>query len=515
MYANESLDTALIFGLIERYGWDFISRIHGMFAIALYNSQEGVMRLYRDPSGQKLLYYYEKDGRFLMSSEIRGLIAAGGIDRTVDTESISVAAALGYIPGDKTIYAHIKKLPPSTVLTYDLKTQSHSVSLYESHAPGYFPDDLSAACRQLVDEHLQSKAKIAINLSGGLDSSMLLHEIAGSGRTIDTYSTSFEGEVGALNDDAEIAARLATDYGATHHPLLITKEAYRAVFRESYATIEEPNFNISVPVYYLTARHEGITGDRNRVMLSGDGGDEVFGGYPHYLRNRRDDLLIKLYGKRLFNAVRNLRNHTDNLDFSHPSDRWYFYKFFREQHLGSVPEFSVSSYARETANPYLAAYAPGVRGILGSMLMDRIMWLAGENFIRSDKLYMSQSIEMRCPLSYHPFREYLDARLTDRDYIDQTANKIALRRHYAGRLPDYVTKRTSKTGWRAPVSAWYDQDMKKLFLEEVSAARSRSVGLIDWIAIERQIEATDAWPGKQMHFYVSLATLANAQGLAL
>lgn len=513
-YQSENLDTALLFALIESKGWDFISYVHGMFAIALYNKEEGVVKLYRDPSGQKNIYYAADTALFIFSSEIRGIQAAEAVTLETNHHALFIAGTLGYIPGRQTLYTSIFKLAPSEVLSYDLQSNTYSIQLFESHANNYFPESIPKAFEMLVEEHLQGNVEIALNLSGGLDSSLLLHEIVKTGRRIKTYSTSFEGGVGDLNEDAELAARLSKEYGVEHRPIRLTKEEYLSAFIDSYSIIEEPNFNISAPIYLLTAMREGSNGDRNRVVFSGDGGDELFGGYSYYTRNYRDDKLLKTYGSLVFNMVRNVRNGTQHLDFRNPSDRWFFYKFFRENYVQD-PHFSVSRYVQESSQPFLNEYAQHDASVYRTTLMDRFTWLSNENFIRSDKIYMSQSMEMRCPLAYHPFREFIDSRLSAGDYVSENENKIALRRWYEGVLPEYITHRTKKTGWRAPVSVWYDDSFKELFVSLVRTAKSSSQGLIDWSAIERKIIGSDTWPGKQVHFYVALAALGARQGIKL
>ena len=133
--------------------------------------------------------------------------------------------------------------------------------------------------------------------------------------------------------------------------------------------------------------------------------------------------------------------------------------------------------------------------------------MPGENFIQTDKIYMSQSAELRSPLSYHPFRIYSDKNLRKEDYTDKHANKLFLRKLYTGKLPDYITKREDKTGWRSPLTDWYDDSFKRLFLEILSDRKSSE--LVDWDNIKKRVNATETWPGKQVHLYLSLSILAT------
>lgn len=510
-YEDVDLDTALLYAIIEREGWKFVERIQGMFAISLYNADEGVVRLYRDPSGQKLLYWYAKDGRFIWSSELKGILAHD-IDRAPDEEAVAVAAALGYIPGDKTLFRHVRKLNLSQCVTYDLAKKVVSSAYFRASKEDAFPEDADAAFKMLIEEHLQSKQPVAINLSGGLDSSLLVHEMSRLGHPIRTYTTFFEGATDGYNADALLARRLAKDYGTKHEEVRVTKDSYLSNFAEAYLAVEEPNYNISLPAYLQIAKREGASGDRNRVILSGDGGDELFAGYPHHKESRRFDRMRLLLTPWLFDALKN-RHNRHRYDLGRDEDRWLFFRAFDKRHLRRDAG-GLSGYLAATMKPYVEAYGTKRDSAYRMMLHDRVIWMGGENFIRSDKLFMSQSLELRSPLSYHPFRMHWDARLKPEDYVGGAANKPFLRKHYLGKLPDYIVKRPDKTGWRSPIAEWYDARFRELFLDALTSVGGGD-GLVDWKAAKASVEGKTTWPGKQAHLYVSLALLSKNYGLKI
>jgi asparagine synthase (glutamine-hydrolysing) len=509
------LDTTLLFLTIEKYGWDFIHHIHGMFAIALYHRDEKSVRLYRDPSGQKLLYYYHKDDQFIFSSEIRGILTHDTIDRTVDEEAVIIATSLGYIPGKKTLFQYIHKLNLGEVIQFDLSTKKLTSKYLKSKALEYYPDNLEKAFDKLISEHLQSKQRVSVNLSGGLDSSLLVHEMSQVGYQINSYTNFFENCDEQFNRDALLARRLATEYKTNHTEILITKESYYNNFIDAYRLIEEPNYNITLPAYLQTATKEGILGDKNRVILSGDGGDEVFAGYGTYMQSKKIDWQIRLCTPFFFNIIKNRRNKT-SYDFSNISERWLFFKRFSKSFLKNNSDSTslLKKYIQETSKEFLDCYGKKNDFVQQMMCLDRVLWLGGENCIRSDKLYMSQSLELRSPLSYHPWRLYIDAKLTKKDYVSKDLNKLYLRKHYAGKLPAYIVDRKDKSGWRSPVSAWYDTQYKNLFLEIISAVEKNNA-LIDWSRVKKEIEKKESWPGKHIHVYLSLAILAKEYNLAI
>jgi len=171
----------------------------------------------------------------------------------------------------------------------------------------------------------------------------------------------------------------------------------------------------------------------------------------------------------------------------------------------------IEKYLQECVQGYLDLYKKKEGDPAYDMMMlDRVLWLASENFIRSDKLYMGESLELRSPFSYMPLRAVGDATLTKNDYFKEGNNKVWLRQYAEGKLPNYITHRKEKTGWRAPVSLWYDQEFKELFLSIIRKAKSASTtGIVDWERVEQRILSREGWPKKDVHIYLSLAILSD------
>lgn len=506
---KESLDTYVLYKIIEKYGWEFYKYTHGMYAIALYNRKQNILKLYRDQAGQKNIYWSFNGKKIVFASEIKAILEDSDINRDVDEDAIMISSKIGSLPGDKTIFKAIKKVRPGEIITFDIKNLKVSKEFFKCDTAGFYSGNLESVFKNLLEEHIQSKDRIAINLSGGIDSSILLHEIRNYGHEVDSYTTSFQLDKNIsknYNDDALLAKRLSDHYKTKHTEILITKKDYLNNFFDAYSAIEEPNYNISLPVYLITAKHEGINGDKKRVVLKGDGGDELFGGYPHYLEVVKLQKKMKMFTPPIFNLLKNFRNHT-NLNFNRAIERWFFYRKFKNGFANSR-DSEILKYLNDSSEYYLKFYNQKDKEPLPMMMLDRVLWMAGEFFIASDKLYMNQSMEVRSPLSYQPFRDYFDASLSNSDYINESSNKIALRRYAEHRLPDFITKRKEKTGWRAPIEAWYDKECKEKFLEIISGLDSKN-GLIDWDGLRKKIESSEKWPGKTTHIYLSLASLAK------
>ena len=176
-----------------------------------------------------------------------------------------LAASLGYIPGTKTLFSEMSKVDAGGMVTFVNGTGTTAYAPVTITAP--LSGSPKEVLEQVVTEHLQSKQKVALNLSGGIDSSLLLHEMKEAGHTLTTYTTAFDDAGETFNDDATIARRLAKVYGTNHTEILITKDLYLKNFIESYGRLEEPNYNISLPTYLEVAKQEGALGDKNRVIL--------------------------------------------------------------------------------------------------------------------------------------------------------------------------------------------------------------------------------------------------------
>jgi asparagine synthase (glutamine-hydrolysing) len=508
---ESDVDTTLLYALIEKFGWGFIEHIHGMYAIALYNKQEKVVRLYRDQSGQKNLYYTKDGNVFSFASELRALRALHPDSKKVSRSGLAIAETIGYIPGTYTLIEGVYKLLPGEELTYSIPKMEISHRIIEVRGEHEYENETpKGAVERVVADHLQSKRDISINLSGGLDSSILFHEAVQYGIPIHAHSTYFEGGDDAHNADAILAERLAQDYGQAFTKITITKNSYLEHLAAGYTTIEEPNYNISVPVYFETARSEGISGEGMRVVLSGDGGDELFGGYPHYAQTLKLMAQKERYGTLITSLYNRLRNR-GRLPFSLTDVSELFL------HYRSIGQHEPT---RDVALPYLRSHTQELLRIYGErsdplytlMLFDRYVWLANENFIRSDKLYMSQSMEMRCPFAYQPLRTYFDRHLTHNDYFRQGNNKYFLRTLYKNVLPSYITERPVKSGWRAPVALWYDDAYKKRFLEILKSTPDGG-GIIDTSAA--LVEQSPTWPGKRVHLALSLALLITDMKLKI
>ena len=268
-----------------------------MFSIVLYNLRENRTCLYRDHSGQKHLYYTYSNNILYYASELESLLCIAKIPRDCDVNSILIASKIGYIPGNKTVVESVYKLLPGEQLSYDINkcTLNSNKTSRDKLIKNSFSD--------CIKIHFQSARLMALNLSGGLDSSVLLHEAYNQGIDITTYTSYYDDGNSLDNSEAFLAKKLSQDYHTDHREIPVNKNIYLKCFIESYSVLDEPNYNVSIPLYHHMAKTQGIHGDGFRVLFSGDGGDEVFYGYKYYDKSNKIDLISKILGFYLLNNI--------------------------------------------------------------------------------------------------------------------------------------------------------------------------------------------------------------------
>jgi asparagine synthase (glutamine-hydrolysing) len=280
-------DTEILPKLYEDEGMAFASRLNGIFAFALLDRARGTLFLVRDPLGVKPLVYAVKGGQLAFGSEAKAVLASGLIAAEIDEVSLHLSMNVRYVPGDRTFFAGISRLPPGHVLEFT--AGQARVSPYASidwtpdpgPAPGDWLDGIRHHYQQAVSRQLISDVPVGVSLSGGIDSSSIVAMLRQTtSAPIKTFSLGFD-EPTDETDDARFVARM---FG-TDHQEVVLREPALAYLGEAIRHTEEPKVN-SLQLYLL---HRFI-GEHVSVVLSGLGGDELFAGYDIYsylLRSRR------------------------------------------------------------------------------------------------------------------------------------------------------------------------------------------------------------------------------------
>lgn len=294
-------DTEVVLGLYATHGRDSLARLNGMYGFAIHDQQEDRLLLVRDRLGVKPVYYYRDADKLVFASEIKAILAYPGVRAELDLEMVPVYFKHGYVPAPRTLFRNIFKLPPAHALEvvggrvqiapYWRLSFADKLRLGEDavlERMGGLLD--SAVAMQMVAD-----VPLGAFLSGGLDSSGIVHLMRASGAdVVNTYSIGFEAGY-AMHDESADAARFAADYRTNHHAIVARPDVADLMPR-LVAQLDEPLADSSFVVTYLVAE---LAAQSVKVILSGVGGDEIFSGYRRYLFATLDT-----YAERLPAAVR-------------------------------------------------------------------------------------------------------------------------------------------------------------------------------------------------------------------
>ena len=475
-------DTETLVHLYEEHGADCVRHLRGMFAFALWDARRRTLLLARDRLGIKPLYYAQTPCGLVFGSELKALIASPWVRRRVDPNALAAYLKSGYVPDPLSILAGVAKLPAGHVLLVKdgragapqryWEPTSHfrdtDESLDEAEAGARLWDLLADAVRS----HLVSDVPVGAFLSGGVDSSAVVGLMAREvGVPVKTFSVGFR-EAGF--DEAPYARRVAEWFGTEHHELIATPQDL-GLLDEVLAACDEPFADASAIPTYLVSR---LARQHVKVVLSGDGGDELFAGYDRYLVDQREKRLgilgdlglgapLRLISDALPEGARgkNFLRH-----FSLPRMGRYLdaISLFPDRALRDLLEPGVAS-----ASPPL--FEDALRDSQGLDTLSRLQDLdlrtnlPGDILTKVDRMSMAHSLEARVPLLDHPLVEFA-CRLPADLRMRGGQTKYLLRRILRGRVPDEVLARP-KGGFGVPIRAWFGEHLPSFFRDRLGNGR--------------------------------------------
>lgn len=483
--------------------WDTgcFARLRGMFALAVWDERGGRLVLARDRMGIKPLYICRYGGQLFFGSELKTILAHPRIPRRLDTTALQDFLCLNYVPGPRTLVEGIEKLPPGHFLEWRRgqiriepwwKLELRPDRKWTVDAAVEALDDL---LRAAVREHLVSDVPLGIWSSGGLDSSTILHYAAqASPVRLKTFSVSFRGR---SFDETPWFREAARVYGTDHHEFDLNPEVELADAIQEFAYYsDEPSADAgALPVWFLSRMsRRSVT-----VALSGDGADELFGGYITYLADRvsRQLRMVPERARRAaLSALRLLLPVSDDkigLEYKlkrglegaqlHPDEAHFFWNgaCSPEQKRQLLPGLEGHRLGR------LAAVLPGPEaGLLNRYMMaDQLYYLPDDILYKVDRMSMAHSLEVRPPFLDHRIVEFA-ASLPQDFKVRGFRLKFVLRRLMKDKLPASILRR-AKTGFDIPAHHWFRGVLKPLLLDQVSPAAVRATGLFDADAVGRLI----------------------------
>ena len=468
-------DTPILPHLYEESGPEFVERLHGMFAVALWDGPRERLVLARDRLGKKpLLWTRLPDGTLAFASELKALLRLPELARDLDLAAVDAYLALQYVPGDGTALRGIRKVPPGHVLVVEGDTER--VQPYwqlEPAAPSATDEEWLERVRTTVGEAVRKRlvadVPLGALLSGGIDSSVVVALMAqASTEPVRTFTVGFSDP---RYDERAYARAVAERYGTVHEELAIDDDVAETLPRLAAAYDEPLGDEAAFPTFLIAEQaRRHVT-----VALAGDGGDEAFAGYERYIAHGLAKRVPGMAAKtgaaamRLFPAARReprsaLFRAARMLDVAAapPGERY--------SRLMEV--FPLETRRELWLDPRHAARVslqPPRDGITGFQLLDVDTYLPGDLLLKADIASMAHSLELRSPFLDHEVMA-LGLALPDHLKTRGREGKIALRRAFAGDLPADVAAR-GKTGFGVPLGRWFRSDLRELARDLLSTDR--------------------------------------------
>jgi asparagine synthase (glutamine-hydrolysing) len=522
-------DTEVLVHLYEEDGDALVNQLRGMFAFALWDEPRQRMLLARDRVGQKPLYYLRDREKFLFGSEIKSLLAWPGADRTIDVAALEDYLAFGVIPGERTIFRGIRKLPPAHVISVargnwwaeprrywrlDVRPDA-SLSVDE------WKEAVRAKFHETVIAHRIADVPVGAFLSGGLDSSAVTAALAqADAGVVQTFSIGFQEE---RFSELPYARLVAKQFGTRHVEEIVTPEAAQSL-DDLVAHYDEPFADpSSIPTMHVSR----LAREHVKVVLSGDGGDEAFGGYARYAH----DLTEAALRARLPRAVR--RGVLGPLSRVWPRADWLPRRLRLQTALANLSMDDASAYAntislcRPTMRRQLLhgdvvsqlnGYRPEDRVVQGfgtasgdplrGMISSDVDMLLPDDFLtKVDRASMAYGLEVRPPLVDHEFLE-LTARMPSSLKIRGGETKWLFKQICDGWLPPEVVRRP-KQGFDVPVDDWLRGPLREMFQESVLNARAPVASYVDQSAAGALFESHRRKTGRHGAVLWSLMVLGR------
>ena len=473
--------------------WDIqcFSRLRGMFGLALWTESRKRLVLARDRLGIKPLYYFRAGTDLYFASELKAILEHPEVRRRINLDGLNCYLCLNYVPAPHTLVEGIEKLPPGHVLEWlDGRTRTEAYWRLEARAPvrrslGSAKEELDSLLRQSVREHLISDVPLGIWASGGLDSSTILHYAAeASTPPLKTLAITFHGRT---FDESPYIRQISERYGTEHWEFDLNTDLDLPSAIEKFAYYsDEPSADAgALPVWFLaemSRRH--VT-----VALSGEGADELFGGYLTYLADRYARWFRRLplsVRKRALALARRWPVSDDKISFEYMLKRFLQGSLMPEEdaHVfwnGAFTESEKEGFFLRT-NPQplrrLLEKLPQEPGLSRYLIFDQRYYLPDDILYKVDRMSMAHSVEVRPPFLDHRIVEFA-ASLPENFKVRGSTLKFVLRELMKGKLPPSILRR-KKIGFDIPAHEWFRGALKGLLLDTLTEGAVNRTQLFRW-----------------------------------
>jgi len=526
-------DTEVVLQVLRRYGAAGLERFNGMFALAYWDADRHELLLARDRFGMKPLYYRVVGGELMFASEAKCLVAAGA-PAELALSALGSYLSFGWVPGARTLYRDVVELPPGHVLRW--KAGRATVECFRDTVPAPEPDMSAHTAAQTLQHNLRDAVRrqmvadvpVGVLLSGGLDSSAIAAFAAEESQApvVRAYTIAFRPEDARLeqsSDDARCARLVADRFGLELEEFVVTPNVADLLTDVAWH-LDDP---VADPAAILTLIISRAAASQVKVLLSGQGSDELFGGYrvhmydrvaamvarqPGWMRGattRAVDALPGIASRSptspglLLAAHRASRNILDHID-APPEERYVGYRsayYFSPEGLTDL--LTADARAEALADSPWALHLDVFDQVRDLPFFDRMLYvdlktfLANQNLAYSDRLSMAASIEMRVPFLDDEVAD-LAGRIPESLKMRRLKGKDVLRRSMEGILPREIIWRR-KAAFAAPIRSWLQSELAPLVGDVLSDRWLTDTGLFEPVAVRRLID--DHQSGRVDHTY--------------
>jgi asparagine synthase (glutamine-hydrolysing) len=499
-------DTETILHAYEEHGDDCVKLLQGMFAFAIWDRTKRRLLLARDRVGIKPLYYYKSDRFIAFASEIKALFQIAEVRCDVDPDALDQYLSLRYVPGPRTMFRNIFRLQPGHLLVADeggVRIRQYWDFEFNSNGtpPAEALEKFEHLLEQSVRMHLVSEVPLGVALSGGLDSSAILGLMSkfrsadGGDTRIKTFSVGYENTSTEERDSNEFEyARMAANaFGADHYEYRLNAKAFEEFIPRLVWHLDEPLADPScIPLHYISKlAREHIT-----VILSGEGADEILGGYNIYSRMLSMD--------RLQQRLPRLTRFAPILARIAPSEKLRRYARMSGQSIEDGYRGVCRGFGTESLNHLIGKqrtnaaaqsideiYRGHFRTVANASPLNRMLyadskvWLPDDLLLKADKMTMANSLELRVPFLDHRLVEFAGT-LPDDFKIAKHGTKALLRRAMRGVLPSAIIDRPKK-GFPVPLASWLRKPLRQFAHDHLLAPQSACSSWLDSRTVSRML----------------------------
>ena len=517
-------DTEVIVHLYEEFGEACVNKLRGMFAFAIWDGRDQTLMLARDRVGIKPLYYRLAENSIIFGSEIKAILADPEVESNVQPEMIDRFLTFGYLPGEETLFQNICKLAPGSCLR--VRNGKIDLKQYWDLEFRPVPQQIESAQQRLLELmeesvglHMISDVPVGFLLSGGVDSTAMLNFATGkTDHKLSSYTIGFSDP--GVTDERPYARLAAALYGSEHHEITIGFKDFVDFLPQYVRHMEEPVCEPpAVALYYVSK----LARDYVKVLISGEGGDEAFAGYPNYRSMVWLERIKRVFGP-LNGLLARVAKILATLPGAHklgkyapllntPFESYYYsrtsspFSFFNANASDFYTnEFLIHCDKQRSTEPALRNLrGNAAMGLLNRMLyVDSKTWLPDDLLIKADKITMANSVELRVPLLDHKLLEFA-ASLPESFKVRGFTTKYIAKRALRDRVPKEILTRR-KAGFPVPYESWLRGQLKGWLSEVLLDRATIARGYFQKSAIETLLSA-NAETGSYSKELFSLAVL--------